>query len=375
MPNLILKGHADLVRMQAAAIQGRARKLIDFSVGSTLRAVVESNSGVALWLQGMALRILTATRAATSSGEDLDTWVGDFGVIRLGARSSAGLVTFSRYTGGVQAVVPIGATVQSADGSVDFAVVLDATNPSYNAGLGGYVMPANVLSVAVPVAAIRGGFEGNVDAGSVTVMTSQITYVDEVVNGAPISGGADFETDAELRARFVRFINSLSRGTNAAIIYAITSLQAGAQATIIENIAPDNTPTPGMLTITVDDGSAAPPASFVTNAIAKANEYRAGGIRIGVFPPEIVYVDVALTITVAEGYDYQTVVGSVASSIAGYIEGMRLGQSLAINRLSQIALNVSAGVENVTSVSVNYANADVAATPRQRIRARVVAIS
>src|ERR1700733_382289 len=111
----------ELVSQIATAIQGSASALYDFTVGSTLRAIAEATSAVVLWLQAIILQLLTVTRAATSVGSDLDSFMADYGVTRLAAVASTGNVTFARFTSTQQAVVPIGATVQSADGTQTFA--------------------------------------------------------------------------------------------------------------------------------------------------------------------------------------------------------------------------------------------------------------
>ena len=79
----------------AAAVQASAGAALNFTAGSVLRAVAEAVAGVALWLQAVALQILTLTRAATSAGADLDAWCADYGFPRLAARAATGQVTFS----------------------------------------------------------------------------------------------------------------------------------------------------------------------------------------------------------------------------------------------------------------------------------------
>ncbi|MFX8028091.1 baseplate J/gp47 family protein, partial [Acinetobacter baumannii] len=106
--------------------------LVDLTVGSVLRAIVEANAAVVVWLEGLLLQVLAITRAATSSGADLDSWVADFGVTRLPAVAATGIVTFSRFTTTQQVLVPVGATVQTADGTQQFTVTIDTTNPAYN---------------------------------------------------------------------------------------------------------------------------------------------------------------------------------------------------------------------------------------------------
>ena len=79
------KTFAIIVSDAAAAVQGSASKLIDMSVGSVLRAVMEAAAAIAIWLQALALQIAAQTRFSTSSSADADTWAADFGFVRLAA--------------------------------------------------------------------------------------------------------------------------------------------------------------------------------------------------------------------------------------------------------------------------------------------------
>ena len=87
MATLSTQNFATLLQNQAAAMQARCNQLLDFSVGSILRAITEANAAVALWLQGMILQVFGVTRLATSTGTDCDSFVNDFGMTRLGACS------------------------------------------------------------------------------------------------------------------------------------------------------------------------------------------------------------------------------------------------------------------------------------------------
>ncbi|AOY90393.1 hypothetical protein BKK79_00040 [Cupriavidus sp. USMAA2-4] len=211
------KDFTTLVREGVTAIQGYAGALVDLTIGSILRAFVEANAAVVIWLQGLILQVLAITRAATSSGADLDSWVGDFGVTRLMATYGTGHVTFARFTPTQQAVVPLGATVQTKDGTQQYTVVADTTNPAYSGTLGGYVLPAGTASVSVPVVAVTAGAAGNAVAGAVSVISGAIPGVDTVTNPAAFANGADAEKDAALRTRFIAYIRSLSKATKAAV--------------------------------------------------------------------------------------------------------------------------------------------------------------
>ena len=52
---LSLRTFNTLVQNMAAAVQAAATQLLDLTVGSTLRAVIEANASIALWMQWLVL--------------------------------------------------------------------------------------------------------------------------------------------------------------------------------------------------------------------------------------------------------------------------------------------------------------------------------
>lgn len=364
-----------LVRNQVTAIQGAAKVLVDLTVGSILRAIVEANAAVILWLQGLILQLLAITRAATSSGADLDSWVGDFGLTRLAAVAASGQVSFARFTPSQQAVVPVGTTAQSGDGSQQFTVTLDTTNPAYSATLGGYVLAAGVGSINVPVAASTAGAGGNVSAGQLNTLTQAVPGVDTVSNAAAFTNGVDAESDAALRIRFIAFVASLSKATKGAVGYAITSLKQGVIYTLVENQQYNGTTDYGYFYVVVDDGTGSPGSTFLSNVSNAIDAVRGVSIRFGVFAPVVVTANAGMTITTAAGYDHNAVVALVVAALRNYINALTLGQTLTYSRLAQVAYDASPGVTNVTAVTLNGGTADVSATSQQVIKAGTLTVA
>lgn len=375
MASLNIKSFAVLVQEQAANIQGRCARLIDFTVGSLLRAIVEANAGLALWLQSLALKILATSRLSTSTGSDVDSFVGDWGLTRLDAQTALGVVTFSRFTPGAQAVVPVGAIVSTTDGSQDFAVIADASNTLFNAGLDGYVVPVGIASVDVPVAAINGGSGGNVLGGTVTVIKSTITYIDTVVNAAPMAGGGEEESDAQLQQRFRDFIASLSKATRTAISEAIASRRLGVTFKIVDNKDYSLAFRPGFFFVVVDDGTGSPPQALLDDIFAAVDAVRADTVLFAVHAPQITNVSVSMTLSVADGYDANTVKGLVGSAIRASIQAIPIGEGLSWTKLAQLAYEATQGVINVTSLQLNSATADIEADPRFKLVPNVITVN
>lgn len=366
---------ADLVRNQVTAIQTAASTLVDFTIGSILRAIVEANAALMLWLQGLILTLLQSTRAATSSGTDLDSWMADFALTRLPGQAATGTVTFSRFTANLQAVVPVGATAQTADGTVTYDVVEDDTDPHWSSTLNGYVLGVNIGGINVPVVAEVVGSVGNAVAGAISVLTTAIPGVDTVSNASQFVTGADAESDDDFRARFVTYIASLSKATKAAVGNAILSVEQGLSYSLTENESYGGTFQPGYFYVIVDDGSGAPPSDLLTAVNAAIDTVRPLTVTFGVFAPVVVTATVAITVTAATGYQHAPLATVVQSAIAAYIASLSVGATLVYTRLIQIAYDASPGVANVSGLTINSGTSDITATAKQVVRAGTISVS
>lgn len=375
MASLNIKSFVELVSDQVTAMQSRAAGLVDLSVGSLLRAVVESNAGVAQWIQQLIVTLLVTTRAATCSGEDLDSWLADFGFVRLSAVQATGQVTFSRFTSTNQAIIPIGSQVTTTDGSQAFTVMVDTANATYSPTLDGYVLLPGVNSLAVPVMANIAGADGNAQAGTITIISGSIQFIDTVTNAMTFANGEDEESDSAARARFVLWIASLSKATNSAIGYAILSLQNGVTYTLTENYAYNGTPQPGYFYAVVDDGSGSPSSTFLAQAYSAIDAVRGFTITFGVFGPALVTANVSMVITTDPSGNHSDIVSLVNAALQAYIASLSLGQLLPFTQLATVAYGASPLVINVSGVTLNSGTSDLAATQRQVIRAGTIAVS
>jgi hypothetical protein len=380
MTTLPTQSFQAMVSNIVAGIQGRSAKLLNFSAGSTLRAIVEGFAGLFLWLQALVLQLLTATRLSTSSGNDVDTFTADFMPLvagttspRLGAQASTGQVTFGRFTAAPSsAFIAVGATVQSSDGTQNFTVTADTTNTSYSAALSGYTLSPSVATVNVPVQNTVRGSAGNVAVGAISVMTSPITGIDYVTNAAGFTNGTDQESDVQLKARFVLFIQSLQKATEGAIGFAIASLHVGMQWQILENMDPNGATDYGAFTVYVDDGSGAIPTATLTAAQNAVFAISAAGTRPQVLAATTLLANPTMTLVTATGYDHPTVVAAVVAAIGSYINGIGLGTTPAAGALSYMKLAAVAfgvaGVTDVLNYTLNGGNSDLVPARGQVIK-------
>jgi uncharacterized phage protein gp47/JayE len=350
---LQLQTFASLVSAAAASVQGSARQLIDLSVGSTLRAVLEASASVGLWMQWLTLQVLRMTRAASSEGADLDSWVADFGLTRLPGVAAQGAVTLSRFVPLSAALVPVGTELRTGDGAQSFRVVADPLRPTWSASQGGYVLGVSEAETTVPVVAVAVGNAGNVQAGAISLIAAALPGIDTVTNTAPLQNGLDAESDPALRARFRNFIDSRSRATPVAVGYAISAVQQGLQYTLMENQVPDGSARPGCFTVTVDDGSGAASDALLATVTTAIEAVRPVGSSFTVRRPAVVRIQISLTVDVSDPNAAATARQAVAAALTAYVNGLPIGMPLAWSRLTQVAYGAHAAVSNVRGVLLN----------------------
>lgn len=360
--NLQFQNFLALVEGMAASVQGSCTQLLDFSVGSVLRAIMEANASVALWLQWLVAQVLSMTRASTSVGADLDSFMADYGVTRLPAVAASGYVQFYRQFTGYATQIPVGTIVRTGDGTLLFAVTADPTNPAYVASASAFTLAASALSVTVPVQAQVAGAAGNVLAGAIQLLSSAIGGVDGVTNPSALTGGLDAETDTALRTRFQAFLDSRSRATPVAVGYAVASVQTGLRWNLAENISASGGAMPGNFVLTVDDGSGAPPAALLSLVATAVDLVRPVGTSFAVLAPTPIIVDVSMTISVSS-VTLASAAAAISQAIQSYIAGLGLGGSLPVTRVAQLAYDSIAGVANVTGISINGMSSDLTAPP------------
>lgn len=360
---------SSLVNGAVAAIQGKATALIDLAVGSVTLAVVEAAGSVAMWLQYVALVILASTRLSTSTGGDVDTWIGDFGLTRLPAGAASGPETFGRYTSNTGITVPVGATVRKGDATSDYTLVADTTNAAFSqalfAGLGGYTLPAGAAELTATVVCTVPGSGGNAIAGGVTLIGTSIAGLDYVTNATAFTNGFDAETDAAFKSRFALFIGSLSRGTLVAVEAAVDGVQQGLTFFVDVNRDEAARWRPGFFTVIVDDGSGHPPSALLSAVYTAVNGIKECCELFAVLPPTVVPATVSMALTVGPGATKAVVVTKVIAALSAYVDSLPISAVLPFSKLAALAYAVDpVNVTNVSSVTLNGSTADL--TPGNR---------
>jgi len=128
----------------------------------------------------------------SKAGADLDDFVLMFGFTRFQAQRGVGVETFARTAAATQNyTIPTGTQISTTSGT---QVLFATTAPA--------VLATGQTSVDVPIQAVVGGTSSNLTAHQLTTLASPVDGIMSVDNASPTTGGTDFETDAQLIARF-----------------------------------------------------------------------------------------------------------------------------------------------------------------------------
>lgn len=370
------KSFSQFLEDAATAIQAKAGRAVDLTVGSIMRAWAEAVAQTSLVLQSLIVYVASITRLSTSQNEDVDSFVGDFGITRLPAVAASGSATFSRTTPTNVAPIPVGTQGQTGDGTQTFSVIADSSNPNYDAANDQYLIPAGTTGISVPVQAAVAGAAGNISANTLTVLLSPLPGVDSITNTAAFTNGADAESDDALKKRFAELVAGATQATKVAIEAAIDSLQQGLTYSIVENQTKAGATQLGYFYVVVDDGTGSPPQSTLDAVYAAIDgAVRGFTITFAVFAPTVETADVSMSVSVSAGADATITKAAVQTAVQNYINGLALGATLPYSQLYSVAYGASPDVTNVTNLLLNGGTSDLTATASQVIRYGTVTIN
>jgi uncharacterized phage protein gp47/JayE len=367
-----------LVTNMITAIASQTSKITNFQPGSVALAITQSFAGNSLLIQQLITQMVAITRLGTSTGTDVDSFINDFGRVRLPATPATVQLTLTRSSIGVQLAVPLSTSniVQTVQGQVQFILVADALQSSYNPVSNSYFFSQAVIQVTAH--AVIAGAAGNVGAGTITQVVAGFAGVSSVTNAAPSTSGADAETDAQVRARFPLYLASFKTSNLASVEAAVESIQAGVTYQIIEYQSyngpgawitpiPAGVDTLAYFSVIVDDGSGAAPQSFINAVYNAVFATHAAGVRFEIDRPNDAPVNVSLRVIPANGTSLAVIQLAVTAAITAYINGRGVGNSVTLAGIANTVQGV-AGVFGYLDILINSASADLVIQPFELAR-------
>lgn len=238
---------------------------------------------------------------------------------------------------------------------------------------------STVDAVSVPIVASVAGIEGNVAIGAITVLSSPVPGVTGVTNVVATSGGADAQSDAELRAEILG-IQAGSGGGNQADYRRWVLAYPGIGNVWVVPVW--DGPNSVLVVIVGDDG--APVNGAVVDGVQTLLDPIPGegaglapiGATVTVETPTITDINIGATLTFLDGYSLDGEGGTIAvreeivASIDDYINNLGVGDDVIYDHV-KATLFVD-GVYSVSGVTVNGGTSDILIPTSPATIARIV---
>ncbi|MBR2280458.1 MAG: baseplate J/gp47 family protein [Ruminococcus sp.] len=261
---------------------------------------------------------------STATGEYLNRHAYDRGVVRKPAVKAKGEVRFLMSDYAQQAVTVPAGTVVSTSGE----------NPVRFKTDGEAVIPVGDYFVTVNCTAQMGGISGNVGAGTIDTLITNVVGIDSVTNLWAFTGGNDIESDESLRQRVLDTYKSVSNGTNKSYykklalsvegVYSVNVVPAGRGAGTVDiYIASQNSRASNDL------------INSVQNLVDSQREINVDAL---VSTASVDLFTCGIYVTLKDGYDLADVRANIRNSVSEYISTLDVGESVREYPLSSAIL-------------------------------------
>lgn len=244
--------------------------LTDRSPGSVTRLLAESVGREYAVLSGQLEKVYEAGFLETAAGRDLDNVVALVGLTRWGRDVAEGSVTFSRSTP-APADITISSGTRLTTGDAP-ARVFETTSTA--------TLQRGQLSIDAPIQATVSGSDGIVQAGAIVAINRPVLGIDAVSNDEATAFAAQKESDAALRLRARRALESAGQATVGALLGVLTGLPGVREKDIRFTEDPIEHPGIVNLDIALPQLSTEKAEDYKRNAIQLLEETRPVGVRI-----------------------------------------------------------------------------------------------
>ena len=168
------------------------------------------------------------------------------------------------------------------------------------------------------------------------IMITPIPGIGVVKNNVKFTGGSDKESDEQLRERIADSYREISNGANAAYYRSVAMSVDGVYSASAIGCARG--------TGTVDVYACAKGATLSAEKIAEIqallDEKREINVDVRAVSPTALNINLYIWLTVAEGYDFDTVAAQVRSAVTDYINGLGIGKDMLLSNVGEVIYHI-----------------------------------
>lgn len=302
--DLFNQGRAELLRIrpELACVPGDVTEMPIWAAVA-MGSIILARIG-----QGIAETFLDGAEGAALAKLVRDHW----GIEKKVNVKAIGTLSFT-HAAGPTGTIPAGTRVATEpDDAGNFQTALTDTALVFGAGN---------ATLSVTATAQKAGRAGNVDAAAYTRILDPLFHTFTVTNAARFVGGAEDETDEELREQARGFNRSISRGTLAALEYGAKRVATVRTATASED---EQT---GLCTIYVADADGNANSAMVAAVQAEIENWRAASSVVTIVGGTVVNLAITVRLTVRTGVSITALADRVREAVVGATNRGKHGQT------------------------------------------------
>lgn len=247
------------------------------------------------------------------------------------------------------AVKATGSVVFSLSSALEYQVEIpkgtivstSGDNPvSFETTASGYIEAGKTTAV-ITVQALIGGVSGNVASGAINVIVNMTADNLSVKNLGAFLGGADEESDEQLRSRIVDSLKFVVNGTNKAYYKSLAKSVEGVDCV---NVVPRKYGN-GTVVIYVCGKDTVLSEQVIAQVQNVMNEEREVNVRVVVYPANFVDCNIVADVTLHEGYSLENVRQEILSGLKAILDNYEVGMSLDIAAVNDLFYH-TAGIKS-----------------------------
>ena len=197
----------------------------------------------------------------------------------------------------------------------------------------------------VQVRSLAAGQQGNVIAGTITLMPKPAIGVEHIINRSKLAGGTDLESDEALKSRAKQALELAGKATLGSLRAALESVEGIQSAPRIKE-NPDGII--GLVKVVIDGGA----EEDINRAI---EDTRAAGIRVEFYRPKIVSLDFDITVIPKSQNMSPTqtelLKSLIAARIRDFVSALRIDEDLVYYQLLSAILGIE-GVRDIKQMTI-----------------------
>lgn len=217
------------------------------------------------------------------------------------------------------------------------------------------VLKSGSLYTDAPAIALEPGKQGNVAAGSVTIMAAMPVGIKACTNPEAFSGGDDAEDDEALRQRLLDSYRRLPNGANAAY-YEQTALSCTGVAAAVAVGRPRGV---GSVDLYIATDAGIPDETLLAEVNAHLQEKREISVDLRVLAPTPKAINISAIIQPASGFTFEEARTDADAVLRAAFTGSMLGKSVTLAYLGNLLYDL----DSIQNYRFAAPSADLAGSP------------